>query len=453
MSQETVQFYFDDNFQLGIFELMMADTNFCQKSTSLLKAEYFKNQYYAFFFEKIRELVNIYNSTPTHLQIRNEVMKFAPEKREIYLKIYERIIKPTMIRDHAYIRNNLAEFCQKGLRLQLNEILLKNQNKTSEYVNDLIKKKVEEISSINFGNTTCQSLGQLTTILEKSAQDCQRLIPTFLPTIDRALGGGIPRQTMTFVLGGTNAGKSIFIINWIYHLILAGYKVLLVNLEGHENQAMVRLASRAIGAFQEDVRHNRLNDIELRKKLEFEEKYKNSIQIFHSKKFGFTIEDLIAIATQKKEEFNYDVLFVDYGQIVKSKRKYSELRHEQAEVHRELSNIASVLDCAVITPGQGTRETQEKNSKGKGLLRMTDVSECFEIMRASATVLTLNRSDSDIASHTARILLDKSRDGLVNVLETVKTNFRRCAFYGPAEEGLGYISQDDYLKLHGVANG
>jgi len=450
MSNEEIKFHFTDDFQLGIFELMMFDTNFCEKAVTNLKAEYFKNKYYAWFFDKNRELVEEYKSAPSHLQIKNEILRFPPEKQDLYMQIFKKITKPTNKRDHKYIRDNLEEFIRKCLRFQLNDILVKNQNKASDYVDVLVKAKVEEMNNISFGKVQCQSIRHLTSIMEESATEAGDLIPTFMPNIDRALGGGVPKHTLTLGLSGTNVGKSIWMINWAYHLILAGYKVFFVTLEGFEKQTMLRLASRAIGTPIGDVRWNKLSDIEMQKRKRFEDKYKDSLQIYYDSSFGFTIEDLVPIARQKKEEFDFDIMMVDYGQILQSKKNFSDLRHQQAYVHRGLSSLAGPqeLDCAMVTVAQGNRETQEKNSKGKGLVKISDISECFEIIRCCATVITLNRSDHDVESDTARALLDKSRDGRTNVIDIMKTNFDRTAFYGTADEGLGFLPADDYTALN-----
>jgi len=446
---EDMTFHFEDDFQLGIFELMMNDTSFCEKSVGLIQAEYFKNKYYAWFFETIKRLTQEFKAAPSQMQIKNEIKRFPFDKQSVYLQIFKRIVKSESKRDYDYIKRNLEEFIRKCMRFQLNDILVKNQTKPSDFVDGLIKKKIEEMTSVNFSNAHCQSLTHLSTMMEESAYEMGDLIPTYMPNIDRALGGGVPKHTLTLGLSGTNVGKSIWMINWAYHLIKNGYKVFYVCLEGFEKQTMLRLASRAIGASFGDVRWNKLTDIEMLKRKEFVGEYGKNIQILFNSSFGFTIEDLVAIARQKKEEFPFDVMMVDYGQIMKSKEKFSDLRHEQAYIHRGLSSLSGPqeCDCAMVTVAQGNRETQEKNSTGRGLIRMSDISECFEIIRCCATVVTLNRSERDVDSHTARALLDKARDGRTNVIDIMKTNFDRTAFYGAADEGLGFMPADEYTLL------
>jgi hypothetical protein len=84
--------------------------------------------------------------------------------------------------------------------------------------------------------------------------------------------------------------------------------------------------------------------------------------------------------------------------------------------------------------------------KQKGLVRMGDIAECFEIVRCAATVLTLNRSEEDQLGERMRVLLDKQRDGRTNIVEICKTDMSRIAIYGPQSEGLGFMTPDQYIQ-------
>ena len=195
-----------------------------------------------------------------------------------------------------------------------------------------------------------------------------------------------------------------------------------------------------------DLRFDQLNDKQRSDLEDFQRETRGLLQHYHDASFGFTIEKLVPIIRQKKEEFDFDVLMVDYGQILNSAKKFNDMRFEQAYVHRGLASLAGELDVAAITVAQGNRETQRKNNEGKGLIRMDDISECFEIVRAAAQVLTLNRSDEDSEMDRARIFLDKQRDGRTGIMEICKTDFPHMCFYGSEDEGLGFMHHEEYLK-------
>ena len=437
---------FDDNFQLAIFEMLMVDKYFAEKCFSHLKPEYFKNEYFAFIYTTLKSLYEKHKTIPTKNQLKNEILLIRdPKKSELYAMIYKRIIEPTLVRDYDYVKTNLAKFVQRGIFYQINEMVLKSSSNDPEKTLSEIERLTEAASSVSFDSVKTENLSNIEQLLEESAIEAGNLIKTYLPTIDDAMCGGVPRGTLIVGLSGTNVGKSIWLVNWAYHLVKDGKKVFYVNLEGYKKQAQLRLISRAIRAPYNDVRWNRINHHQKEQMVKFQNECGKNFEYFHNSSFDFMVEDLIPVLRKVKQDFNPDVVMVDYGQILKSKRKFEGIRHEQAYIHRALASIAGELDVLVATVAQGNRDTNVKNHEASSLIRMTDISECFEICRAAATVVTLNRSEKDEGMERAKILLDKQRDGKKNVIEFVKTKFSEMCFYGHESEGLGFVNSKQYL--------
>lgn len=438
---------FDLNFQLGIFELMLIDQDFSSKCLSYLQPNYFQNEHLASLFTMFRKLQERYDAVPTKNQLANEIAQITdPKKMLTFNEVLKKVTKGDLVKDYVYIKDNLERFCKKCLAFQIHGKIQQQQNADPDMIFETMEKMFENYHSISFSKMKTESLTNIEFILERSLADSGKLIPTFLPTIDEALGGGVPRGTLSVGLSGTNVGKSIWLINWAYHLCKNGYKVFYVNLEGYERQPLIRMISRALQAPYSLVRYNNLSHAQREQAIAIQNSWGKNFQFFHNSSFNFTIEDLIPILKSKKGEFDYDVVMVDYGQILTSKRKFENLRSEQAYIHRGLANIAGELDVAMVTVAQGNRDAQAKNSSSSAMLRMTDISECFEIARAASTVFTLNRSDKDQELDYVRILLDKQRDGKTNVVEICKTSMQRMCFYGGVEEGLGFANTSQYLQ-------
>jgi len=442
------KFVYDDHFQLGVLELMMLDSHFCDTGLSYLKAEYFKNEYYGWFFTTIGKIYEDLKIIPSRIQLKNEILKFPPDRQEKYMMLYRRIVDPQLMRDHQYIRSELTNFCKKAFAWQMNEKLVKNQNKDPDYLFQVIEKAFTEFSHASFEGAKTFGFEDINAILDRSAEDLE-LIPTYLPTIDASLGGGVPKSTLTVGLSGTNVGKSIWMVNWAYHALMdtkMNNKVFMCTFEGWEEQAMFRLLARATSIPFYRIRRNEFNDLEKKQINAFKDYFHGRIRFYHSGSFGSTVEDYATVCRRVKEEFDFNMWMTDYGQIIGAKKKFDAIRHEQAFVHRALSSLSGEFKAASVTVAQGNRDTQNKNRNASGLIHMDDISECFEICRAAATVITINRSENDQASDRARILLEKQRDGRTNVLEVCKTDFSRLAFYGHQKEGLGYMNMGEYGK-------
>jgi replicative DNA helicase len=439
-------FTFDDRFQTTIFELLITDKYFAEKCFEQVTPQNFKNEHYASIYNILLGIYRKYNAVPTKYQLRNELLQISnPTKSAICLEIFKRITEPTDTRDYEYVKKNLENFITHNHMHQMVNDIIKNQGDPQKAI-ELASKQMEEIHKVNFSTAKTENLSNITSILERSASQATQLIPTFMPTMDAAMGGGVPRATLTCGVSGTNVGKSIWLLNWAYHLINNGYKVLYVNLEGYEEQPMLRMITRALKANFFNVRWNRLTDYERDMVKKFESESGKNFEFMHNSSYDLTLEVLLPQIRRVYSNFKFDMLMVDYGQLIKTQRKFQDLRHEQAYVHRALATVCGELNVAGATVAQGTRDTNIKNGNGSALIKMTDISECFEIMRACATVFTLNRSEKDEEMELVRILCDKQRDGKKNIVEICKTDFSKMCFYGPETEGLGFINTKQYIE-------
>jgi replicative DNA helicase len=447
MNQE-MQLPFDDKFQLTLLELILSDKHVAEKSYVHLRPEFFPNEYFAKIFGMLKGLNELYEAAPSQNQLKNELLKITdPKQSQLYLDIYKRITNPQDFRDYEYTKKNLDSYFKSRNIFKLTNDIIKNQHLHPDKLTELIENHIKTISEISFNNVKTRGLENLLGFLDECKADAGNLIPTFLPTIDKALGGGCPRGTLAMAIGATNVGKSVWLINWTYKLIKAGYKVLYVNLEGYERQTMQRLICRAIRAPLYNVKNKILTEFQLDQVVNFQEECKENFKFFHNNSFDMTIESFIpALKHIVLHEFKADVVVYDYGQLFKSKKNHDGNRHEQAYCHRAITMMAGELDHLAVTVAQGQRDTNIKNSSASSLTRMTDIAECFEINRAAATVFTLNRSERDEEMEWIKILMDKQRDGAKNIVEICKTDFHTVTMFGDESEGLGFINAKTYLE-------
>lgn len=445
MTQPNV-FYFDDVFQQTMFALMMNDSDFCYKCCHLLKPEYFANQYYAKIFTTIQDLQSKMEGGPSPMMLFNELLKIREDEKPPYLTLFKKIIEPAQTRNYEYVRNQLEQFVKRSVVWQLNKKLVDSKAQDPDSLYQMAMKHFEQLQSVTFQEDNTLTPKNLELFLERNAQRSGKLLPMGLPNIDKALGGGLPKGTLTTVIGGTNIGKSIFLHNLASEWIEQGMRVLLINLEGVKEQPLLRIIARSTNIPYAQLRFNQLDTFQKKRVRDFEEKYHDLLEIRHVEEFNYSVEDMYSYCRDKKQKFAFDGLLVDYGQLLGTKSKQEGLRHSQAFVHRALASMGCALDCAVVTVAQGTRDVQDKNNRGNSLTRMNDISECFEINRVSAQVLTLNRSEIDEQKERCRILLDKQRDGMKGVIDICKTKFSTASLYGPVERGLGFLSADQYVE-------
>lgn len=92
--------------------------------------------------------------------------------------------------------------------------------------------------------------GKLTGLFEVSMQEEDR-IHSGIPELDRVLGGGIVRGSLTLVGGDPGIGKSTLLLQICRHLANAGRKVVYVS--GEESLKQIRMRAERLGGFKKNV--------------------------------------------------------------------------------------------------------------------------------------------------------------------------------------------------------
>jgi hypothetical protein len=83
--------------------------------------------------------------------------------------------------------------------------------------------------------------------------------------------------------------------------------------------------------------------------------HESMLRIHNALSFGVTIEDLAAKCREIYKEFEFDMLVIDYSQLLDTKQKVEGARQAEAYVHRALAAMAVEFDCVVASPFQTTR--------------------------------------------------------------------------------------------------
>lgn len=431
MSVENDHLPFDKEIQFHILKMMTKSDAFLIKCASHLEKSFFEDSTLGWFFSKTVEYHSEYFKPIEITTLRNEILKIPAEKRFVYERVLEKI-EASNYTDENYLRNELTGWVRsrKFIKLHQNSRDLFNSNQRESAYN-VTEDSIAEIKKIDFTDDASIDFTDLDIFIEKASKTHERRIPLGIPQIDNAMLGGLMRGGLTTILGGTNIGKSVMLINIAYNAILNNKRVLFIYHEGARDQIIMRFASRfakipymkfygGINNLSPEER-DRLN----RAKVLLSEK----MVLMPMVGFNTTIEDVIGYCKQKKVDFDFDIVICDYGQLLSTRNAANEYRHNQATVHRGLASLGAELDVVVVTVAQGNKTSQTEVDKGKKLLGITDIAECFEIIRCSECVITLSRSANDQQNNRIKILLAKQRDGVTNIAVDCVTDFKMLTTY------------------------
>jgi len=439
---------FDIVFQMGVIKLSLQDDYFCLQLVKYLAEDNDLDQYTIFdneglqvLFKLIVDSVHTFKNRPTEGQIRQKFNEFAQADNIEYNELLDTVLQQDT-HNEDYYRQYLRTYIQqvkmaKGFK-KTKKIWKDHPESAPEYMQMVI----DSIRRVSFDKEDIVTLKDLPALINEGSTLNSRKIPTGVKALDIDLVGGLPRENLTVVLAGTNVGKSLFCISLGCNALNSvdengndrGLKVLHINLEGQRDEAAKRYAANLAqinygdlirGTFDEAAK-KRLEDIIAR----YDE---NRLKIRNMLGFGATIEELIAYLKEEYKNFRFDVLVVDYGQLLDSKVKTEGLRFTMSRVFRGLDAISKEFSCVVVTPAQSTRNAQENQNQSfkkfnqqeerSHILRSTDISEAFEIARVSGVILTLNRTEEEEKTGRLRLFLEKQRQGAKNKLYGLFTNY------------------------------
>jgi replicative DNA helicase len=472
-------------FQMGLIKLALKRDHFCSQVVKFLgndpdlkKNIVFENAPLHHIFLLVTQGYNEYGTRPTEGQLEQMInaypdkgTKTHPSKsmlNEALAKVYEADIhNEDFIQDHAeaYIRR--VKFI-KAINSGVTEF--KKDKMNSHAAHMAIQEHLDEITKVSFGKDDTLVLSDIDGLLASNTGPSST-IPTGVHGLDAVLNGGLPRDSLVVALGGTNVGKTMFVISIAANCLRAchpstkenlGNKVLHVALEGTREEALYRYMSNLADVSLGDISNNTLSKKDREKVNGVTKQLDKQLLILNELEFNMSIESFIVKVREIYKEFEFDMLVIDYGQLLSSENKNLEHRHVMANAFRGLAAIARETNSVVISPAQATRgaqTSQEMVFKGRDgndklpILKVADISEAFEIARVAAVILTLNMTEEEKEESKLRVFLEKQRAGETKKTFTLLTDYPKCNLIGDGHaispggtvigKAMGNIKEDE----------
>ena len=148
------------------------------------------------------------------------------------------------------------------------------------------------------------------------------------------------------------------------------------------------------------------------------------------------------------KSFAPSLIIIDYADIMRSSRKYENLRHELKLIYEELRNLAMDMNIPIWTASQANRESA--NSSVVGLENM---SEAYGKAMVADVVLSLSRKPIEKASGAGRLFIAKNRAGRDGILFPINLDTSRSKLVileEDAEMSLNEIMSSDRDAMKGL---
>ena len=341
---------FGANFQNCVLQAALVDRDFFEKSFETLKEEYFTSEAHKAVWLEIRKLFNKYNGTPSYETLKTEISQYPEgELKEATINVLLDIETKVNRQEIEYAKDKSLEFCKnqsmKGAILQSVELL--KEGKFEE-----IQKTIEDSLKI----TTEQDLGSDYFDSFKSRQQVhsRATIPTGFPLLDdnEILDGGLANGELGVVMAPTGGGKSFFLVNLGYGALAAGKNVIHYSFELSETHVGNRYDSRITGIPTKELRSRMVEAEAHLARFDggqlFIKEYPPKVATINTIKFH--------TGRLLSNGFEPDLIIIDYGDLMKSRRGYDQKRFELESVFEDLRALSMEMKLPIWTATQSNRE-------------------------------------------------------------------------------------------------
>lgn len=436
MSANDVGFFpFEHNIQLAILQNMLKDEVFLYKCILNVKKEYFESKYLSWFFEYFIKHQRRYSTLPSYPVIKNEIMKFDPTEQPPYLKILDDITNSDF-KDTEYLNNELTAFVKRAYFLNnIKDIAELYNGKQHEESYTLMKEVADGFVEIDFQKDDVFNYSDILSFVDSCKFSPHTCIPLGIRPIDEKLYGGLAKGDTCIFLGPGSAGKSMVLLNIARNAIEHNHNVLFLSLENKTQQTMLRFLSSMTMIQYDKFKAGSIDNNDKIQIMLAKEKMEKHLAVKHWYDPQLDILKVYGYCKERMKRHPYDMLVIDYMQMIKCKAANKNQWQEMEEVAMGIELLARDLNIPIVTAVQGTRDAQIKSNKHKGdkedLLRMTDISLSFGISRKTDLLITMTVSDKDYKNGVMKLLLDKNRDGEKGVAVECQQNWSSCRIFGP----------------------
>lgn len=220
------------------------------------------------------------------------------------------------------------------------------------------------------------------------------------------LTGGLEKGDVSIIAARPACGKSAFATQIVENMALQGLKVGYFNLEMREDQIYERLVSHRLTHKDGLAR--------LRNSKQFlggEEQEFSKINEILSKLPVTVISDCYTVGAIRKHcrHQNYDVIVIDYLQLVESGKKFNSRAEEVGAVSRALKKLAMELNVHIIVLSQLNRASEGRQDKEP---TMAELRESGAIEQDASIIILLWNMNNDVDCKYKGGKVEKARQGM-----------------------------------------
>ncbi len=230
---------------------------------------------------------------------------------------------------------------------------------------------------------------------------------SFIPSLDSYIGGGLSAGEMGIILAPTGGGKSMFLVAGAATALLDGKKVVYYTLELSEE-----VVGQRFDACINQINLKSVWDFSdcIQEKMDEVSKLGGSLIIKKFPSGQATINTLMAHLRnlESTDNFKPDIVFIDYGDLLKPLDNFSEKRHSLDSIYVGIRGMADELGIPIWNAAQTNREGMDTDK-----VSLRTMGESLGNARAADIVLSVGRDPDELETNPngAKIGILKNRNG------------------------------------------
>ena len=403
---------FSENIQRGILYLLKSDRDFYLQIVNLVKPEYFEFPVHGNIFSAVRDHYEKYKRLPNDDFIEQELKSRKSQKESLHdytdeINYINRLDTSAMEGENYYLDIIEVFAKREAMKDAIRQSLVLIKEDRMDETEELVRKALTVSRTVDVGQK------YFTDVNDRwdrtfNAEEVDKY-KTLLPSLNRSLEGGLGEKELAMVIAPPGVGKSLWLVNQAVQSMIENRKVLYVSLEMSEDKIAQRFDSVAtlIPQFQ-------LKDPDAQLKVSerlsiFRTNFPDSRLVIKEFPTGTAnVNSLRALLVQLRnyEEFEPDVLIVDYLELLRPVRDNQHEYLAQQRIAEELRGLAMEAKVLVWTATQ-------TNRLGRAVKIITDaeLGDSYGKIRTCDFAISLNQSEEEFDTGRMRAYVVKSRNG------------------------------------------
>ena len=292
-------------------------------------------------------------------------------------------------------------------------------NKAEQMVLDVSGQTQSESSFASIGEVVLSNLDKLNALQQHDGAITG--VPTGFKDVDHVFNG-LQKSDLILVAARPAMGKTAFTLNIAQNVTMLYDKtVAFFSLEMGKEQLVARILSSVAGVSSEKLRRAYNMDPTDWEKVIAAADRMSKAKLFIDDTPGLTVQDMRSKLRRLKVEHGFDLVIVDYIQLMQGRNsgKGSENRQQEvSEISRNLKLIAREFNVPLIALSQLSRSVESRPDKRPVL---SDLRESGSLEQDADIVIFLYRDkyydENSEKGDNAEVLIRKHRNGSVGTVE------------------------------------